>query len=287
MFRSQRVKEKAIARIERAGRRVEYSAAQAKRLIVDPEDLSETSPFLRMPEDWFAAPGGFDTHPHRGMQTITIMLDGALEHRDHTGANAVLRAGDVQWMTAGRGVLHSELPHGTEMAHCLQLWLNLPSAQKMVAPSYVDQRLADTPVRRVEGGRIRVYAGRSGDVAHPHGSTWPMALLDIELQSGASYVQEVAAGERTFLYVLDGSARIGSDREAEAHDVVWFQPESSIGEDEATISIEATLNFRAFLFSSPIIDEPVVAGGPFVMNTLDEISQAYEDLRTGRFVSQW
>jgi redox-sensitive bicupin YhaK (pirin superfamily) len=189
-------------------------------------------------------------------------------------------------MTAGRGVLHSELPYGADMVHCLQLWLNLPAAKKMVAPSYVDQRLVDTPVRQVDRGRIRVYAGKSGDLVHPHGSTWPMTLLDIELDSGASYVQEVGAGERTFLYVLDGGVRIGGDREADAQDVVWFQPEREAAESDAKISIAARTHLRAFLFSSPVIDEPAVAGGPFVMNTFDEISQAYEDLHTGRFVSK-
>lgn len=277
--------EKSIARVERAGPRVEYSPLQAKRLVVDPDDLTGTSPFLRMPEDWFRAPAGFPMHPHRGMQTVTIVLDGALAHCDHTGNSAVLHRGDVQWMTAGRGVLHSELPHGINTVHCLQLWLNLPQPLKMVAPSYVDQRLADTPARVLDGGRVLVYAGRSGEVTHPHGSTWPMTLLEIGLEAGATYAQEIAEDERTFLYVLTGSARLGSARDVEAPDVVWFAPRRASRAELATINITATSPLRAFLFSSPIIDEPTVADGPFVMNTAEEIAQAYADLRSGRFVT--
>lgn len=103
---------------------------QRKRLVLHSEDFAALSPFLRLSEDWFAAPGGFETHPHRGMQTVTLVLDGALHHRDHTGADGVLRQGDVQWMTAGRGVLHSEMPHEREPAHTLQLWLNLPMRRR-------------------------------------------------------------------------------------------------------------------------------------------------------------
>ena len=121
-----------IARIERPVVRQGNGQVIAKRILIDTDDMRSISPFLRFSEDWFAAPGGFETHPHRGMQTVTIVLEGALHHRDHTGADGVLRAGDVQWMSAGRGVLHSEMPYESELAHTLQLWLNLPSKLKMV-----------------------------------------------------------------------------------------------------------------------------------------------------------
>jgi len=149
------------------------SQVQNKQRVIGDEGWERTSPFLFLSEDWFHAPGGFEEHPHRGMQTVTFVLEGALEHRDHTGAHGVLRAGDVQWMTAGRGVLHSEMPHGGETAHTLQLWLNLPRAMKMMPARYRDQRLADVPVRHLEGGEVRVYAGRSGSVSNPHGREYP------------------------------------------------------------------------------------------------------------------
>ena len=189
-------------------------------MVVAPSDFGATSPFLLLNEDWFAAPGGFETHPHRGMQTVTMVLEGAIEHRDHTGTHGVLRSGDVQWMTAGRGVLHSEMPHGRETAHTLQLWLNLPRAMKMIPARYRDQRLADTPVYRTAGSEVRVYAGRSGKVEHPHGSDYPMVLLDMLLRNGTRFEQYVSAHDRGFVYVLEGRARLGENsREAAKGDV--------------------------------------------------------------------
>jgi redox-sensitive bicupin YhaK (pirin superfamily) len=252
---------------------------QKKLLVLGDAVDARMSPFLRLSEDWFGAPGGFEQHPHRGMQTVTIVLDGALEHRDHTGAHGVLRAGDVQWMTAGRGVLHSEMPHGGETVHTLQLWLNLPRSMKMTAARYRDQRLADVPARQLEGAEVRVYAGRSGDTRHPHGSDYPMGLLDIRLNAGAHLAQEIGRRDRGFLYVLDGRAT-ASGRALQAGDVAWFEP--GAGEE---IALAAAIDLRALLFTGEPIDEPVVAYGPFVMNTWDEIQQAFEDYQAGRLVA--
>ena len=105
------------------------SQVENKQLVIGAEGWEKTTPFLFLSEDWFGKPKGFEEHPHRGMQTVTVVLEGALEHRDHTGAHGILKAGDVQWMTAGHGVLHSEMPHGNETAHTLQLWLNLPRSR--------------------------------------------------------------------------------------------------------------------------------------------------------------
>src|SRR3954447_17038764 len=131
------------------------SPAHRARLVVQPDEFAASSPFLLMAEDWFAPPAGFPDHPHRGIQTVTIVLEGGLEHRDHTRAHGVLGAGDIQWMTAGRGVIHSEMP-SKEGVHSLQLWLNLPAKQKMSGASYSDQLARDTPVRRGAGYEVRV-----------------------------------------------------------------------------------------------------------------------------------
>lgn len=259
---------------------------QRKRLVLHSDDFAAQSPFLRLSEDWFAAPGGFATHPHRGMQTVTLVLDGALHHRDHTGADGVLRPGDVQWMTAGRGVLHSEMPHGRETAHTLQLWLNLPAAAKMTAARYVDQRLAAVPVSREAGVERRVYAGAFDGITQPAGSDWPMMLVDIAIEAGATCRQALPAGYRGFLYVMKGKALIGADRRAiAAPDVAWFEP-SRDGAPTAsdTVTIDAAEAFRGLFFAAPPIDEPVVAYGPFVMNTVEEIRQAFADYQSGRLV---
>jgi redox-sensitive bicupin YhaK (pirin superfamily) len=249
-----------------------------KQLVIGAEGWESTSPFLFLSEDWFSPPGGFEEHPHRGMQTVTIVLEGALEHRDHTGAHGILKAGDVQWMTAGHGVLHSEMPKGP--VHTLQLWLNLPRKLKMIPARYQDQRLADVPVRELENGEVRVYAGRSGDVSHGHGSDYPMSLLDIRLAKGGELRQEVPTGDRGFVYVLEGQATIGG-KDVRKGDVAWFEP-GAAGE----LSMAAREDFRGLLFSGEPIHEPAVAYGPFVMNTPQEIQQAFVDYQQGRLVAR-
>ena len=256
------------------------SQVENKQLVVGAEGWENTTPFLFLSEDWFGAPKGFEEHPHRGMQTVTVVLEGAIEHRDHTGAHGVLKAGDVQWMTAGHGVLHSEMPHGRETAHTLQLWLNLPRRMKMIPARYQDQRLSDTPKRTVNGGEVLVYAGRSGDVQHGHGSDYPMSLLDIRLSAGAGLKQEVSTKDRGFVYVLEGRATIGGKDVAKGS-VAWFDPGAG---DE--LSIVAQEDFRGLLFAGEPIHEPVVAYGPFVMNTKQEIQQAFMDYQAGRLVAQ-
>jgi quercetin 2,3-dioxygenase len=267
-------------RISRVGRVIPQGASsqvENKQIVVGAEGWENTTPFVFLSEDWFGAPKGFEEHPHRGMQTVTVILEGALEHRDHTGAHGILKAGDVQWMTAGHGVLHSEMPHGNETAHTLQLWLNLPRAMKMIPARYQDQRLADVPVRNIKGGEIRVYAGRSGDVSHPHGSDYPMSLLDIRLSAGARLGQEVSTRDRGFVYVLDGAAAIGDKRVAKG-DIAWFEP------GEGNLPMKAESDFRGLLFAGEPIHEPAVAYGPFVMNTKQEIQQAFLDYQSGRLV---
>jgi quercetin 2,3-dioxygenase len=265
--------EKSVSRIGRVVPQGASSQVKNKQLVLGSEGYEKTSPFLFLSEDWFGPPGGFETHPHRGMQTVTVVLEGALEHRDHTGAHGLLQAGDVQWMTAGRGVLHSEMPKGD--VHTLQLWLNLPAKMKMIPARYQDQRLKDVPVRKIEGGEVRVYAGKSGDVQHGHGSDWPMWLLDISLDG--THDQEVPASHRGFVYVLDGAGRVGG-KEVRTGEVAWFEPG---GGDR--LAVEGAL--RALLFSGEPIDEPVVAYGPFVMNTREEIVRAFEDYQAGRLVA--
>ena len=252
--------------------------------MVQPDDFAATSPFLLMAEDWFAPPRGFPDHPHRGMQTVTIVLEGGLEHRDHTGAHGKLGAGDIQWMTAGRGVVHSEMPSPGGV-HSLQLWLNLPASQKMSSATYKDQRAASTPLKSGPGYEVRVYAGRHDDIEHPHGSLWPLTLLDVKVQ-GEKRVELVApAGTRAFLYVISGSGRIeGDDTPVKDEDVAWFKPVAQDAKERAVLGLEADIDMHALFFAAPVIDEPVVAHGPFVMNTMDEIRRAYSDFQSGQFV---
>lgn len=256
-----------VSRVARVMPQGANSQVQMKQLVIGAEGYEKTSPFLFLSEDWFAPPGGFEEHPHRGMQTVTIVLEGTLEHKDHTGAHGLLNAGDVQWMTAGRGVLHSEMPKGK--VHTLQLWLNLPAKMKMIPARYQDQRLKDVPV----SGNVRVYAGKSGAVERAHGSDYPMWLLEVN----GPTEQEMPVSYRGFIYVLEGEAEVGGKTLGKGQ-VGWFEP------GEGGLSFQGT--FRALLFAGEPIDEPVVAYGPFVMNTRQEIVQAFEDYQAGRLVAQ-
>jgi hypothetical protein len=276
--------DKVIDRIVPAGAVNRIDPDHANRMIVAPEDFAAISPFLVLVEDWFRAPAGFPTHPHRGIQTVTFVLDGALEHRDHTGGHGVLRQGDVQWMTAGHGVMHSELPHQRETAHTLQLWLNLPGKEKMIPARYVNQLGTEVSVVTLPGAEVRLYAGKLGAVAAAHGSDWPMSLMDISAEAGAELSLAVPAADRGFVHILSGQARLGAGAATvNAGEVAWFEPSLDASDDR--LAVTALTPLRALLYSSRPIDEPVVARGPFVMTSDAEIRQAFADYHAGRFVA--
>jgi redox-sensitive bicupin YhaK (pirin superfamily) len=150
---------------------------------------------------------------------------------------------------------------------------------KMVPARYKDQRLEDVPARKVEKGEVRVYAGRSGEVSHAHGSDWPMSLVDIRLEAGGKLEQEVAPQDRGFLYVLEGAGEIGG-KAVKKGEVAWFEP----GEGEV-LPISASQTLRTLLFAGEPIREPIFAYGPFVMTTREEIVQAFNDYQAGRLVA--
>jgi len=268
-----------IQSVERAGQVEDRAVNHRARLVIPPEKIAEHSPFLLMAEDWFAPPAGFPTHPHRGMETVTFVLAGELLHKDHTGGEGRLHAGDAQFMTAAGGVLHSEMP-GPFGVQTLQLWLNLPARLKRTRAGYRDIRRADAALLRGEGTEARLYAGRLGEAAVPDATAWPMTLVDATLEAGATLALTVRAGERGFALVLEGEAAIGADeRSVLAGEVAW----AALPGEEANLVVSATGGpTRLLFYASPVIEEPVAFGGPFVMNTRDEILEAFADLRAGR-----
>jgi len=217
-----------IDRIAHADPPSEQSPSHRARLVVPPQDFARASPFLLLAEDWFSPPAGFPDHPHRGIQTVTIVLEGELEHRDHTGARGALGEGDIQWMTAGRGVVHSEMP-GERGVHSLQLWLNLPAAQKMAQATYRDQRAAETPARRGPGYEVRVYAGRHeglehGVVAHRvHREVAPIGGCCIDDQPGRMRL-EVGIQERPDVWCCVPVVRRKRRAAREAAKEAWKSP---------------------------------------------------------------
>src|SRR5271165_5424834 len=153
-------------------------------------DFAATDPFLALMEDWFPR-GVFGKHPHRGIETVTYVLDGRIDHYDSQGNQGVIEAGDAQWMTAGRGLIHNEIPAEGQVVHSLQLWVNLPAADKMTTPRYQDLVAKNLPARREPGAEIRIFSGASGGVSASTANHVPVTMVEIRLEPGASIRQDL------------------------------------------------------------------------------------------------
>jgi len=248
------------------------------------QDLSRFDPFLMLDEfgsqsasDYI---GGFPSHPHRGFETVTYMLDGHMQHRDHMGNVGELRNGDVQWMTAGSGVIHSEMPQQKEgRMRGFQLWLNLAAKDKMQPASYSDVPAADIPVLPRPNGHIKAIAGEvQGSLGPVRGHikrpvTEPL-YLDIVVDKGA-YAESFAVpeGDTVLVYVYEGSALVGGTRVEKSRMVRL----SRLG----AVEIAAEGPAKLLLIAGRPLREPIVHYGPFVMNTREEIEQALTDYRNG------
>jgi len=245
-------------------------------------DFAATDPFLALMEDWFPR-GVFGKHPHRGIETVTYVLEGRIDHYDNQGHEGAILPGDAQWMTAGRGLIHNEIPAEGDTVHSLQLWVNLPAADKMTAPRYQDLVAKDMPARREPGVEIRVFSGASGGVTAPTKNYVPVTMVEIRLDPHASVRQDLPADYNAVVVVLEGAGAIGAEeRSVAAGDVAWLMRVDDAGPSEVTIRSSET-PLRALLYAGRPLRQPVVARGPFVMNTQAEIEQAYADYRAGRF----
>jgi redox-sensitive bicupin YhaK (pirin superfamily) len=254
-----------------------------KALIIMPNDPARTDPFLALAEDWFSAPG-FDWHPHRGIETVTLVLGGVLEHGDNLGNAGALEPGDVQWMTAGRGIIHRELAYRDEHAHTLQLWVNLPASLKMVDTRYQDLLAARRPRIESPGTRVDVVSGPAEDVSGPALNHWPVhgALLTLEPNTSVTYA--VPDRHRAFAYVVSGTATIAG-RTVLAGQIAWSDPVAGtdVRSDLSIAAPDGDGVTTVMLYSGEPIREPVVLGGPFVMNSRDEITRAFADFHAGHF----
>ena len=237
------------------------------------------------PDDYI---GGFPDHPHRGFETVTYMIAGRMRHRDSAGHEGLLDNGGVQWMTAGRGVIHSELPEQEEgRMEGFQLWLNLPSHDKMREPWYRDIGSAEIPQLALPGVTVRVIAGEShglrGAMQREH--TEPL-MLDLHLAPGARFEQPLPAGHNAFVYVYRGSVNIGETKVPAQRMAILANDAEFDGialqADDVAPSTE-TLPIRALLIAGKPLGEPIAQYGPFVMNSDEQIFQAVEDFRAGRF----
>ena len=261
------------------------------RVIGQPR-MPDLDPFLMLDEfgtdraeDYIA---GFPDHPHRGFETVTYMLDGRMRHKDNHGNEGVLVPGSVQWMTAGRGLVHSEMPEQQEgRMRGFQLWLNLPARDKMTAPRYQEFGPERIPsVTPDKGVRVKVIAGvvagTAGPISQP--ATDP-TYLDVEVAPGAVFTHRLPESHAAFLYVFEGSVRVGGESgptvvKAQHLAVLSEGPEVRI--EGVTAGAEGN-GARAILVAGRPLREPVAKYGPFVMNTQQELMQAFQDFQAGKF----
>lgn len=232
-----------------------------------------------------AEPRGVDWHPHRGFETVSIAYDGEVEHEDSAGNRGRIGPGDVQWMTAGAGVLHKEM-HGRSLSErggnfeLVQLWVNLPAKSKMTAPRYQTLLDGDIPaVALAGGGRVRVIAGEFEGAKGPAKTFTPINLWDLRLPAGASVDLRLPEGHTTALFVLKGKVLLNASQAAGEAELALF------ARDGEEVGVKAETATSILVLDGKPIDEPVVGYGPFVMNTQQEIRQAIADYQEGRLGS--
>jgi redox-sensitive bicupin YhaK (pirin superfamily) len=220
-------------------------------------------------------------HPHRGIETVTYMLEGAVHHRDSLGNAGLISSGDVQWMTSGRGIMHEEMPRRgpNGKVNGFQLWVNLPAAKKMTTPRYQEVSAKTIPSVTKDGVTVRIVAGNVWDTPGPVSEIAAQPLyLDVSLSPDAEFVQPVPGGHTALAYVMEGAGRFGVDGEmVEAIRLVVFG-------DGDQIEIQSEVGVRFLFFAGAPFGEPIVPYGPFVMNTPQEIMQAISDLQNDTFV---
>ena len=253
-------------------------------------DETLTDPFLMLDDFRCERPSdyelGFPWHPHRGIETITYMVEGSCDHGDSMGNKGTIEVGDVQWMTAGSGILHQEMPQGAEDGRMggFQLWANLPAAHKMRDPRYQGIEAAEIPEVEAEGARVRVIAGRVGQTVGPASDlTVDPEYLDVSIAPGAHWTHPTVVGYTVFAYLFEGACRFGlsgESLEAGRGRLVLLGD----GDEVAVVTGESGARF--LLVSGKPLREPVAWAGPIVMNTRQELDEAWHELEAGTFVKR-
>jgi redox-sensitive bicupin YhaK (pirin superfamily) len=265
--------------IEGAGVLLQRSFGPARSNLFDPFLLFDHFAF----NDPIEGPiMGFPQHPHRGIETVTYLLEGNVRHRDSLGNQGLIGPGDLQWMTSGRGILHEELPHRgpSGRVNGFQLWVNLPAAQKMDPPRYQDVVADQVPIIDKDGAQVRLVAGEFDGVRGPVTEIAIQPLyMDVTLQPGASFELPVPAGHAAYAYVYEGAGEFGGET-TEAVKMVVFG-------DGDKIAAKTESGARFVLMAGKPIGEAIVPYGPFVMNTEAEIKQVFEDIKSGNFAKPW
>ncbi|XP_052164224.1 pirin-like protein isoform X1 [Oryza glaberrima] len=269
---------RAVARTLECERRV-VGEGFAVRRGIGRKELDSLDPFISLDEFEFSPPAGFHDHPHRGFENVTYMLEGGFSYHDFSGHKGTINTGDVQWMTAGRGVVHAEMPGGHGVQRGINLWINLSSKDKMVEPRYQELASHDIPAVERDGVSVKVIAGEALGARSPLQTRTPALCLDVAMRPGARLRAPVPPGWSACSYVIDGEAVFGDEAAAAgAHTCVVF---GGGGDGVAARATERSAA-RFLLVAARPHGEAVVKDGPFVMNTREEVEQARDDYRNRR-----
>jgi len=263
------------------------AGVQLVRMIGQPQ-LMELDPFLLLdafrsnnPDDYIA---GFPAHPHRGFETVTYLLNGRMRHRDNAGNEGVIEPGGIQWMTAGRGIVHSEMPEQQDgMLAGFQLWINLPASHKMTAPAYQEHNLSEIPLERRDGTQIRVISGTTADGTSGPASqplTDPL-YLDVLLPPGAVFEEPLNAQHNAFIQVINGAVSLLANDQSRVN--LGRDQLAVLSKGDKVIVHNRDQESRFLLVAARPLNESVARAGPFVMNTEAELRQAFSDYQRGEF----
>ncbi|UOQ42909.1 pirin family protein [Halobacillus salinarum] len=256
-----------------------------KGWVLPADRFEEFDPFILMAEDWFKK-GTFPDHPHRGFQTVTYVMDGRLEHIDNSGGRDILEPGDMQYMNAGWAARHAEDGVEDDIAHTLQLWVNLPQNKRNTDTIYQNVYAEQAPVVEINGGRVKVFAGSLAGVKGPLNSIVPLTISEITLEKDAEYVHKLPETHNAFVYVLSGEAAIGKNQvtmKKHGTGLLSFNKEGN-KENPSDLAIKSHhRRTKLLVYSGEPIQEKIIPYGPFVMNSMEEIKQAYQDFKNGKF----
>lgn len=252
--------------------------------VISRRDVQDFDPFLmldafdsRDPADYIR---GFPWHPHRGIETVTYLVSGEIDHGDSLGNRGTIRDGGCQWMTAGSGIIHQEMPQASPRMLGLQLWLNLPRKDKFTAPQYRDLSGDKIPRVPLDGGRVGVICGHYGATAGPtQGDYVPATMLDVELTAGSTFRLPINPEETVFIYILTGSGAVGVN-----DDLIASHRAVLLGSGDVFQARAGQEGMRFVLFAGRPLREPVAWGGPIVMNTPEELQQAFAEIENGTFI---
>ncbi len=269
---------------------IEGAGVLLKRSIA-PRASNEYDPFLLFDHFAFNNPlegpsRGFPTHPHRGIETVTYMLEGSVNHRDSLGNAGKIGSGDVQWMTSGRGILHEEMPRRSENGNIygFQLWVNLPAAQKMSQPRYQEVSAGEIPVIEKDGVTVRLVAGELYGTRGPVTEINAAPLyMDVKLAPASKFILPIPRGHTMLAYVFEGAGEFGSST-GSGDGIVESVSMAVFNNDGDQIEVKSVTGVQFMLIAGAPFKEPIVPYGPFVMNTQEEIQQTIQELRNGTFI---